>query len=302
MTERDSNDALARGLGWFSLALGIAQLAAPKRLARLVGVRADGAHGAAIRLVGARELATGIGLLRRRRPAGWAWARVLGDALDLGLLAAAGSKRRRRVAAAAAAVAGVTVPDVIEGTRLSRRSRAPQTVTKAVTVNKPAQDVYDAWRDLENLPSFMTHLESVVTLDDVRSRWQATGPAGRTIEWEAELVEDRPAELISWRSLPGADVANSGTVRFRDAPGGRGTEVVVELDYAPPGGGAGVTLAKLFGEEPATQLADDLRRFKQVVETGELARSEGVPGGHSLRGQLKQQPARPVEAENGGRP
>jgi uncharacterized membrane protein len=301
----DGKDALARGLGWFSLALGTAQVAAPRGLARMIGLRAGPDQGAVMRVMGLREIATGVGILARPRPAEFLWARVAGDALDLALLMKADAKERGRVAAAIAAVAGVTVPDVIEGARLSREKDGNGTgglveVHKAITVRKRPDEVYAFWRQLENLPRFMTHLESVQELDANRSRWKAKGPAARSVEWEAEIVDDRPAERISWRSVPGADVDNSGTVMFRPAPGDRGTEVHVELRYAPPAGQLGAMLAKLLGEEPATQLADDLRRFKQMLETGEIVRSDSTPEGHALAAHLKQRPAQPLETTNGG--
>jgi uncharacterized membrane protein len=109
---------------------------------------------------------------------------------------------------------------------------------------------------------------------DRRSHWVAKGPARKRVEWDAEITADRPNELISWRSVEGADVENAGTVRFQPAPGGRGTEIVLELEYVPPGGLFGVTLAKLLGEEPAQKVAGDLRRFKQVMETGEVLHSD----------------------------
>jgi uncharacterized membrane protein len=120
----------------------------------------------------------------------------------------------------------------------------------------------------------MAHLESVQVLDDRRSHWKAKAPAGTTVEWDAETIEDRPNELIAWRSLPDATVPNSGTVRFKDAPGDRGTEVLVQLSYQPPGGKVGALIAKLFGEEPKQQVKGDLRRFKQVMETGEIVHSD----------------------------
>jgi uncharacterized membrane protein len=140
----------------------------------------------------------------------------------------------------------------------------------------------------------MAHLRSVSAAGSGRSRWEATGPAGSTICWEAEIEEDREGEVISWRSTGDGDVENAGSVRFVDATGGRGTEVLVELRYRPPGGRAGAAVAKLLGEEPNQQLRDDLRRFKQVVELGEVVRSEGSPAGPSTRQQLAQRPARPV--------
>jgi uncharacterized membrane protein len=169
-------------------------------------------------------------------------------------------------------------------------------VKAAVTVRQPRSRVYRFWRDFENFPQFMIHLESVQPTGDRHSHWVATAPAGRTVEWDAELVEEREDELIAWRSLPGSDIGNEGFVRFVDAPGDRGTEIHVELSYDAPGGGAGDFAAKLFGEQPHQQVKDDLRRCKQVLETGGVVRSDGTPHGISAPGQVRQRPAQPVSA------
>jgi uncharacterized membrane protein len=165
----------------------------------------------------------------------------------------------------------------------------------AVTVNRPPEDVYAFFSDLGNLPTFMAHLESVEVNADGRSHWVARAPGGRTVEWDAEVIEEKPASVIAWRSAEGADVANSGSVRFTPAPAGQGTEVVCELEYQPPGGALGTLVAKLFGEEPSQQLKDDLRRMKQVLETGEVVVSDGSPGGTHTRRQMSQHDARPAE-------
>jgi uncharacterized membrane protein len=169
-------------------------------------------------------------------------------------------------------------------------------VSKSVTVNRPIADVYQFWRDFENLPRFMQHLEAVEVMGVRRSHWVARAPAGKQVEWDAEIVDERRNELISWRSLDGSDVRHAGTVRFREAPGDRGTEIRVELDYDPPAGAIGSAIAKLFGEEPSQQLRDDLRRFKQVLETGEVVLSEGSPEGAG-QGASKQRVAQAPEAE-----
>jgi uncharacterized membrane protein len=148
-------------------------------------------------------------------------------------------------------------------------------VEHVVTVNRNIHDVYAFWKDFENFPRFMRHLDSVHRTGDRRSRWRARGPAGMKVEWEAETLEDRADEWIAWQSLPGSRVENSGSVRFSNAPGARGTEVRVQLQYTPPGGAFGRGLAWLFGEEPDIQVKDDLRRFKQLMETGEIPISEG---------------------------
>jgi uncharacterized membrane protein len=297
-----AKDALAEGLGWFSIGLGTAQLAMPRALCRLVGL-SDGSRNAALmRGRGVIEVVNGIGILARPKPTGWFAARVAGDAVDLALLTgglATSSNGRGRRLFGIANVAGVAAADAAETQRL-RGSDAPPTqgleVKKAVTVNKPPEEVDRFWRNFENFPRFMTHVESVERRDGGRSHWVVKAPTG-TVEWDAEIADERPGELIAWRSLPGSSVTNAGRVRFKAAPGGRGTEVEVELRYEPPAGTLGATVAKLMGEEPATQLADDLRRFKQVLETGEVVRSEGSLGGHSLFDHLRQRAAQPPTHE-----
>jgi uncharacterized membrane protein len=125
----------------------------------------------------------------------------------------------------------------------------------------------------------MRHLRSVTELPSGNSHWVAQGPAGTTITWDAEIVTDNPGECIAWKSLNGAAVQHAGSVRFQPAPGGRGTEVHVELAYDPPAGALGVAVAKLLGEEPDLQIREDLRRFKQSMEAGEIATTDGQPQG-----------------------
>ena len=295
---RDVPTDLAKGLGVFSLALGSAELAGPGAVARWAGIRGDGTAVHTVASVyGARELAHGVGILSGHGTAGWVWSRVAGDVLDIATLvggARAKGAAPMRLALGLAALAGVTVADVVTARALSGRG-VERRATAAITVNRERSEVYRHWRDLEHLPEFMAHLRSVQADASGRSRWEAAGPAGTTVRWEAEVVEDREDEVISWSSIEGADVDNAGSVSFRDAPGGRGTEIVVDLRYRPPGGHAGATVAKLLGEEPNQQLRDDLRRFKQVIELGEVVRSEGSPSGQSTRQQLAQRPARPTD-------
>ncbi|WP_203865960.1 SRPBCC family protein [Plantactinospora endophytica] len=311
---------LPRALGLLSLGLGVAAVAAPERLARIIGLddaaparsaalRMTGiddavlARSVLLRMIGARELLPVPGLLAARRPAGWVWARVAGDVLDLALLFRAlpqrRGDRRRRVAATLGAVAGITAVDVLAALRSGRAAGSRRRAVAAsgtVTINRPTDEVYRFWRDFENLPRFMYHLESVRTDGDGRSHWTVRGPGGRRIEWDAELVEDNLSEMIAWRSVRGARVPNAGRVRFARAAGGRGTEVRVELAYAPPGGAVGRAVAQIFGEEPGQQIRDDLRRFKQVIETGEVVLSDGSPAGLATPQQVLQRPARPQAA------
>jgi uncharacterized membrane protein len=164
----------------------------------------------------------------------------------------------------------------------------------ALTIKEPPDALYARWRDLARLPTFMAHVEAVMPIDERRSHWVTKAFAGVTLEWDAEIVEDLPGERIAWQSLEHSSVDNRGDVRFRPAPGGRGTEVHVTIAYDPPGGAVGAALAKLLGEDPEVLVKDDLRRLKQIVETGEIARSDGSPRGPRTPDLLRQRPARPV--------
>src|SRR5579884_4238813 len=143
-------------------------------------------------------------------------------------------------------------------------------VDKSVTINKPRQEVYRFWRNLENLPRFMRHLEAVTEIDNKHSHWVVKAPAGRSVQWRAEIINEAENERIGWRSLAGADVDNAGSVQFKPAPDGHGTIVQVALQYNPPGGMVGAMFARLFGEEPSQQIQEDLQRFKTLMETGKV--------------------------------
>ena len=303
MLQGVSAEQLARGLGWFGIGLGIAQLVAPRRLAQLVGA-SDGEETCAVmRTVGLREIVTGIGILSGRSPAGWLLARAGGDIMDLALLGSAAKSdhsNHPRVTATAAAVVGVMALDLYCGEQLRHGFEGQQRalprdrsirVQESITVNRPPAELYAFWHRFENLPRFMAHLDAVQVTGEKRSHWRAKAPAGMTVEWDAEIIADRPNELIAWRSLAGADVDNAGSVRFMPAPGGRGTEVRVEIQYISPGGVIGATIARLFGEAPDQQVRADLRRFKQVIEVGEVVRSEATAQGSG--------PARPSAAPAG---
>lgn len=279
-----SPEQMAKCLGWFSVGLGVAQIVAPRKVARLIGVGPRFYY--LMRMMGLRELTSGLGILTQRRPAGWLWSRVGGDAMDLALLAA--SRRTdggnpARLTAASAAVAGVTALDMLCSKELSREPKAGGDgavhVERSIIVNRSPEEVYAFWRDFTNLPRFMNHLVSVQVLSPQRSHWVAKGPAGTHIEWDAEIITDTPNEVIAWRSLEGADVDNAGSVRFERAPGGRGTIVRVKMQYRTVAGRVGSTVAKLLGQSPEKQIKVDLNQFKQVMEAGEVARTEGQPTG-----------------------
>ncbi len=143
-------------------------------------------------------------------------------------------------------------------------------IGEAVTINRPAQQLYDFWRQVTNLAAFMDNIEAIESIDDTRSRWRVKAPAGKTVEWESVITDDQPGRSITWQSAEGADVANSGKVEFQDA-GARGTVVRAVIAYDPPAGIVGQIVAKIFQREPRLQARRDLRRFKQLMETGEIA-------------------------------
>jgi len=144
-------------------------------------------------------------------------------------------------------------------------------VGRSVTINRPREDLYDFWRDFTNLPRFMANVHSVSIVDALHSHWVIEAPGGKTVQWDSKIVRDQPGYLIAWESLAGASVRNSGQVEFIDSPDDRGTVVRVTLAYDPPGGAVGKLIAKLYQKEPKIQARQDLRRFKQLMETGEVS-------------------------------
>jgi uncharacterized membrane protein len=290
-----SAERLAHGLAWFSVSLGIAEILAPRLISRLVG--GNGKYANLIRFYGLRELVSGLMIFGQgSRPAAAVWSRVAGDALDIATLAAAGASPRMNrsgVALATAGVLGVTALDVYCARALGGDDGGGDAgirMTRSVVVNRPPHALYEFWRAFENFPRFMYHVKSVRTSGPGMSHWVVNGPAGSTVEWDARISADTPNELIAWQSLEGADVQNSGIVRFEPRPGNRGTIVRVDVEYRPPGGRAGKLAAMLFNESPEQQIYDDLHRFKQIVETGEVVRSDGSPEG---MGDVIQESAQP---------
>ena len=152
-------------------------------------------------------------------------------------------------------------------------------VEKSVTINASPEQLYTFWRDFENLPRFMHNLERVEVKDGNRSHWWAKGPAGTKVDWEAEIINEIPNELIGWRSIAGNKVDNAGSVHFKPVLGGRGTELKVVLRYDPPAGVIGARISRILGEDPAANVQEDLRRLKMLIETGEIATVDGQSTG-----------------------
>ena len=219
------------------------------------------------------SLAAGAGLvlagLSRRRTAGLALTALGGMLLERGMTG------HCRVYEAL----GLNTAGTREDTRAALGGPRGAHVEESVTINRPIEELYRFWRNLENLPQFMHHLDSVERITDTLSRWRAKGPGGTTVEWNAEIINEVPNQVIGWRSIEGSDVVSAGSVNFDEAGPGRGTHVRVRLQYSPPGGRIGAAVARLLGRDAATEIREDLQRFKQIVESGEMSSTEGQTHG-----------------------
>jgi uncharacterized membrane protein len=216
--------------------------------------------------------------LQQRRGANngrWIQAETWGSLLGGSALAVFGMSRKSWPGAALAAAGGFLI---YHGANV-QRGLHPIDVRASFTINKPVEEIWRFWRDFTNLPRFMTHLQSVQPTSERYSHWTARAPMGRQISWHAEIIEERENEYLVWRSLPGSEVQNAGSVEFRRAPGNRGTEIHVTLQYRPPAGRVGHAVASLFGESARQQVREDLRHFKQLMEAGEIPTIEGQPHG-----------------------
>ncbi|HEX4023302.1 MAG TPA: SRPBCC family protein [Steroidobacteraceae bacterium] len=257
---------------------------APRTLGKAIGVNRPWT----LRALGLRELASGVGILSRPRRSAWLWSRVAGDAMDLALLGSAfraPAPHRVRLAATVGTVSLVTALDVACSRRMSQsalQGAGPVQLDSSIVIDRPAEELYRFWRELTNLPRFMRYLREVRVLDSERSHWVSAGPVGSSLEWDALITEDLPGELIAWRSAPDSPLHTSGSVRFERAPDGEGSIVRLQLRYQPPPGAigaAGAAVARLLAAISKQQLKGELRRFKQLIETGEVATTEGQSSG-----------------------
>jgi uncharacterized membrane protein len=273
---------------------------APQAIGRLIGLR-EHRHTTLLRAYGVRELAAGVGILTRPKPTYWMWNRVIGDAVDLKSLRNAledEGNDSRKLRLAALAVAGVAALDVVSSIRLTSEASpasgedpgsyktadtgSDNVIAAVVTVNKPVEEVYNFWKDPRNYAEFMENMDSVHPTTGGKSHWKIKTPPGLTVEWDAQIVQDIPNELIRWTSIDSRNVDATGTVRFRAAPGNRGTIVSLDAEYKPKAGPLGAKIGKFFSTIPKTQMQNDLRRFKQIIEVGEVVKSDAtaVPGMH----------------------
>jgi uncharacterized membrane protein len=221
--------------------------------------------------------------IRRRSGAGGA-AAVAGAALlyrgatgHSYLYRALGIDRGERHPAIAYGRGYAAIADKGSDTRQRLSGKRGLHVEESVTINRPIADVYRFWRNFENLPQFMRHLESVAEREEGISHWVARGPAGTTVEWDARIINEIEHKVIGWQSLERSTIATAGSVNFDETS--HGTRVRVHLQYRPPGGKLGAAVAWLFGEEPQRQVREDLRRLKALLETGEIPTTQGQPSG-----------------------
>lgn len=238
--------------------------------------------------------------MQGHRPAEAVWSRVAGDALDLaslGVAFASPNSQKGKLGFATANVLAVTALDVLCAQELSRKNgnaSEGQSTRKTLIIDRSPEELYREWRNFEQLPRFMRQLVSVKETGSGRTHWIAQGPAGSVVEWDAEFLEDRPNQFIAWQALENSDVQHSGSVEFKPAPGNRGTIVSVEVTYTLPGGVVGNAVAKLLREDPGAQAQEALRCFKQIMEVGEVAVSDGTILDNGF---LTQRPAQPAKSE-----
>ncbi|HVY81401.1 MAG TPA: SRPBCC family protein [Steroidobacteraceae bacterium] len=278
----------AQALAWLSVGLGATAVLMPRLVGRLSGV---GSRTGLLRTIGARELASGAGLFSARDATPWLWSRVLGDTMDLMVLGAAAVNpavgTRMRPLVSLGLVAGIAAADVAASVRQTRQrtrggvraGEAEDYLECSVIINKSPQECYQYWRTLTNAPNFMGAIDSVTEIDERRSHWVAQMPGGARLEWDSRISEDQPGERIAWHSEANAPLRHAGVVSFERAPGDRGTLVRLTVHYRPPAGRSGRRAAQWFGKGSQAKIKEDLRRFKQILEAGEIATTRGQPSG-----------------------
>ena len=275
-----AGQASARALGWFSIGLGLSELLMPEKLARAIGFRRNPLW---LRVMGAREIAAGIGILAAQRPgAGLLQLRVLGDAIDLGLLASAwgpAGRHRDRLSVATAAVVGVTVLDVLATRQLASQAREPLQLHSSIAVQGTPDTIYRRLRELRRLPEYLSHVASIELQGEQGFRLQSDIDFGGGSRWQGRIVEDVPAQRITWELAPESPMRARGQFELSALPGDRGTLLRATLTLEPAAPKLASVLARLFGSAPEQLLMRELRRFKQFIETGEVATTQGQSSG-----------------------
>lgn len=274
---------LARGLGWFSVCLGLAEIISGRELDRYLGT---GRRQGILRLFGLRELGAGAVILAQREPnAASVWSRVGGDVMDLIFLGTAlehqGNKTRlERLTVATTTVAAITALDIYCAWQLGRTPKTSEEESVQVgraeansTINGTPEELYALWRDPETLTQVMGHFATVAAKSEDHAEWTVHGPAGTTLQWESQIVQEEPGQFLRWYSLQGAKIPNGGSIKFAPAVGGRGTVATLSVDFNPPGGVFGKAAAKAVGMVPHALAIQALQRFKRLAEKGGVAAS-----------------------------
>lgn len=266
---------VARRLGWFSLGLGIAEVVAAGPLSQFLGTKRKDL----LQICGFREIATGVVLLASSRPASALWLRLAGDAVDLALIRQAWKSphaRRGNVSAALAVTGGITAIDLWAARAAAQHPTPPQHICRSITVNRPAAELYEWWRDPQGLGRIMGHVANVTATGETSTHWALKIPDSHPLSWDAEIHDDLEHGLLRWHAPPGQDIETDGTVRFSPAPGDRGTEVTLNFRFHSTHPGLAAAAAHL-GMIPDMAAMHALRRFKSLVETGELPTLKNNP-------------------------
>lgn len=278
---------VARALGWFSVGLGAVEILGGKQLGAVLGMESK---TGLLRAYGVREVGVGVGILTAPKtpPPGWLWARFAGDMVDIATLLAAleNKDKRANVAVALAAVGGVTVLDFICAQQLSHMAQTKANASTPtdrpnlsavgesyITVNRSADELMARWNEPEMFANVMGGFADVKPSGDGAIQWMVHTPLHTDLTWTTRMTEGENDgnQSVRWESLPGGDVPNRGTVTFKGgAPGGRGTEVALKFEFDPPGGAIGDAAAKILGFAPGILASGVLRRFKALIETGEI--------------------------------
>jgi uncharacterized membrane protein len=280
---------LGVALGWVGVGIGIAELLMPRAMAKTTGLPPR-----SVRALGTLELLASAGTLLQHRQPAWRWSRIAGDLIDLSLLAWAGRRTSNvRLPLITALFAGMTALDVLsayDGQRQgARQGGLPSTlrICKSFHIQRSPEACYRFWRNFENFPKFMSDVDSVQVIDATRTHWRMRATRGEPVEWTVELFSDIPSQQLGWRTIADSPLEHSGVVKFLPAYGHTSTRLDIDIIYKIPIGQPMDLLSLLFTDEPARRWEDDLRRFKQLIETGEIATTLGQSSGR--RGALVRQ-------------
>lgn len=280
-TSATSAAQLSEVLGYVGVGIGIAELLMPRAVAQTTGLPPR-----LVRKLGTLEIITSAGILLRPQQSAWRWSRVAGDLFDLYLLAKSGRLLlNNRLPIITALLAGMTALDVLaaidSGQQNTTQSdlRSGIRIHKSLSVQRTAEECYRFWRNFENFPQFMHYVQSVQVVDTTHTHWRFRTPQGQQVEWTIELFSDIPSQQLGWRTLADAPIEHVGIVKFSPAYGNTSARLDIEIIYKKSVGKTDHALSQLFAEAPSEQWDEDLRRFKQLIETGEIATTMGQASG-----------------------